>query len=184
MRNPHTRARESIKNLIAGSYDVGFLCLNMGIKVKTATFDMDLKRLHFETGCLRHEGKRKLVRQMRNAHTKGHKWIKTFIALSYDIGFLCSNMRIEAIGFSKSWREAWRKKKTAPANTHTHIYTRLWPAPLHRLPSILLHKDPKLPKKHTYTNIHERGRGSLHPRTVQGPPTCKQQPLTETYDPQ
>ena len=73
MRNAHTRARESIKNLIAGSYDVGFLCLNMGIIVKTATFDMDLKRLHFETGCLRHEGKRKLVRQMRNAHTKGHK---------------------------------------------------------------------------------------------------------------
>ena len=40
---------------------------------------------------------------------------------------------------------------------HTHIHTRLRPAPLHRLPRIHMHKDPKLPKKHTYTYIHDAG---------------------------
>ena len=82
MRNAHTRAHQYIKKFRAG-----FLCSNMQIEAKGANYDMQSKKLDFETWDVRHEGKRKLVPQMTNSHTRARDLIKKFIADSNDIGF-------------------------------------------------------------------------------------------------
>ena len=43
------RARESIKMVIPGSCDIGFLCSNMRIEANNASYDMELKNQDFET---------------------------------------------------------------------------------------------------------------------------------------
>ena len=88
MRNAHTRDVS-----IVGSYDIRFLCSDMRIQANGEIYDMEFKKLDFENWGVRHEGKRKLVPQMRNAHTRACEYIKQFIDGSYDIGFLCSNMQ-------------------------------------------------------------------------------------------
>ena len=45
---------------------------------------------------MRHEGKSKLVAQIRKANTRARDKTKILIASSYDIRILCSNMRIKA----------------------------------------------------------------------------------------
>ena len=40
---------------IPGSCDIGFLCSNMRIKSKNASYDMELKNQDFETQVERHE---------------------------------------------------------------------------------------------------------------------------------
>ena len=69
MRNALTRAHEQMNKFIAGSYDIGLLCSNMQIEAHGATYNMDPKILDFESLGVRHEGKIKLVPQMRNTHT-------------------------------------------------------------------------------------------------------------------
>ena len=86
LRNAHTRAHQYIKKFRAGSSDIGLLCLNMQIEAKGATYDMQSKKIDFETWDVRHEGKRKLVPQMTNSHTRARDLIKKFIADSNDIG--------------------------------------------------------------------------------------------------
>ena len=61
MRNAHTRAREKIKIFIASSYDIGFLCSNMGIEAKEGCSDMQLKKLDFQSWSVSQEGKSKLM---------------------------------------------------------------------------------------------------------------------------
>ena len=95
MRNAHTRACDKIKKFIASSCDNGFLCSNMRIEANRPWSDMELQNSDFLTQGERHEGKRKLVPQMRNAHRRTREKIKIFIASSYYIGFFCSNMRIK-----------------------------------------------------------------------------------------
>ena len=70
IRNSHTRARELVKKFIANSYDIGFLRSNMRIKGNEPIYDMELKKLDFESRGVRHEGKRKLVPQIRNTHIR------------------------------------------------------------------------------------------------------------------
>ena len=41
--------------VIAGSCDIGFMCSNMRIEAKNASYDMDLKNQDFETQVERHE---------------------------------------------------------------------------------------------------------------------------------
>ena len=53
----------------AGSYDLEFLCSKMQIKRNRAIYDMELRELDFESLDVRHEGKGKLVPQMRSTHT-------------------------------------------------------------------------------------------------------------------
>ena len=67
MRKAHTRVHEDIKKLIATSFDIGSICSNIGIEAIGA--DMQWKKLKFETQGVRHEGKSKLVPQIRNAVT-------------------------------------------------------------------------------------------------------------------
>ena len=133
-----------------------------------------------KTWDVRHEGKSKLMPQMRNSHTRARELVKKFIADLYDIGFLRSPgflrlhvgsrwdqkgedcRRLESLGsfcivgfFPVATNNRLRSKEahlrfvctrasqtdaqdtvwlTAPAHMHTHIYTRLRPAPPHRLP--------------------------------------------------
>ena len=54
------RARESIKMVIPGSCDIGFLCSNMRIETNNASYDMELKNQDFETQDERHDENRKL----------------------------------------------------------------------------------------------------------------------------
>ena len=55
LRRQLIRARESIKMVIPGSCDIGFLCSNMRIEANNASYDMDLKNQDFETQAERHE---------------------------------------------------------------------------------------------------------------------------------
>ena len=73
IRNAHTRAREKTKKFIGGSYDIGFLCSDMRIEATRAIYDMELKKLDFETLGMRHDGKIKLMPQMRNAHIRARE---------------------------------------------------------------------------------------------------------------
>ena len=50
-----------MKMFIAGSCDIGFLCSNMGIETKEASYDMELKNHDFETQGKRHEEKSKVL---------------------------------------------------------------------------------------------------------------------------
>ena len=59
---------------------------------------MESKNQDFETQGERHERKSKLAPQMRQADTRARKKIKKLIGGSYDKGFLCSTMRMEAKG--------------------------------------------------------------------------------------
>ena len=68
----------------------------MQIEDTEAIYDMESKKLDFEILGVRHEGKSKLEPQMRTPQTSASEIIKKFIVGSYDIRFLCSNMRIEA----------------------------------------------------------------------------------------
>ena len=62
----------------------------MQIEAKGAIYDMEWKKLDFETWDVRHEGKSKLMPQIRNSHTRARELVKKFIADLYDIGFLRS----------------------------------------------------------------------------------------------
>ena len=57
----------------ADLYDIGFLRSNMPIKGNGPIYDMELKKLDFESRGVRHERKIKLVLQMRNTHTRAHE---------------------------------------------------------------------------------------------------------------
>ena len=81
-----------MKNFIASSYDIGFLCSNMRIEANGAIYDIKSEKHDFESWTS------KLVRQIRNAHTRAPYLIKKFIGGSYDIKFICSNTSIEANG--------------------------------------------------------------------------------------
>ena len=58
---------------------------------------MESRKWDFETQGERQEGKIKLVPQIRKAYTRAREEIQIIIDGSSDIGFLCSNMQIEAI---------------------------------------------------------------------------------------
>ena len=49
------RGRESIKIFIPRSCDIGFLCSNMRIEAKNASYAIELKNQDFETQVERHE---------------------------------------------------------------------------------------------------------------------------------
>ena len=69
----------------------------MKIKANNVIYDMELKKLDFESQAW---GKKKKETFATNEeHTQKSAWeIKKFLDGSYDIRFLCSNMRIEANG--------------------------------------------------------------------------------------
>ena len=81
-----------MKKLIASSYDIGFLCSNMRIEANRAIYGIKYQKHDFEIQTS------KLVRQIRNAHTRAHYLIRNSIAAFYHIEFSCSNMKIEANG--------------------------------------------------------------------------------------
>ena len=58
---------------IVGLYHIAFLCLNMRIEAHGAIYDMKYEKHDFESRVMRHEGKRKLVAQVTNAHTRAHE---------------------------------------------------------------------------------------------------------------
>ena len=45
----------------------------MQTKAKGAIYEMELKKLHFESLGMTHEGKQKLIPQMWNAHTRARE---------------------------------------------------------------------------------------------------------------
>ena len=49
MKKANTRGRESIKKFIVDSYDILFLCLNMQTEVNRAIYNMELKKLDFDS---------------------------------------------------------------------------------------------------------------------------------------
>ena len=55
LRRELSKALEQIKMFIPRSCDIGFLCLNMGIGVNNASYDMKLKNQDFETQVERHD---------------------------------------------------------------------------------------------------------------------------------
>ena len=55
LRRELRRAREEIKMFIPGSCDIGFLCSNMRIEGRKASYDIELKNQDFETQVERHE---------------------------------------------------------------------------------------------------------------------------------
>ena len=61
MRNAHTTACEKIKIFIPTSYDIGFLCSTMQMEPTRASYDMELKKLDYESREVRHEEKSKLM---------------------------------------------------------------------------------------------------------------------------
>ena len=81
-----------MKKFIASSYDIRFLCSNMRVETNGAIYDIKSKKHDFESR------RSKIVRQIRNAHTRACYLILTFIGASYHFEFLCSNMRIEVNG--------------------------------------------------------------------------------------
>ena len=58
---------------------------------------MELINQDIETQRWSYEENTKVVRQLRKAHTRARDENKMLIGTSCDIGFLCSNMRIEAL---------------------------------------------------------------------------------------
>ena len=73
MRKANIRARKQIKKFITSWYDIGFLFSNMPIEANGIIYDMELKKLDFQTLGVRDEGKRKLVPRMMNTHTRAHE---------------------------------------------------------------------------------------------------------------
>ena len=55
---------------IGGSCDIGFLCSNMRFEANREIYDVKSKKCDFESRGVRHEGKSKLVPQIRNAHVR------------------------------------------------------------------------------------------------------------------
>ena len=90
IRNAYTRAHYLIKKVI-GLCDIELLCSNMPMEPNRAIYNITSKNCDFESRTS------KLVRQIRKAHTRVRYLIKKFIGASYDIEFLCSNMRIALV---------------------------------------------------------------------------------------
>ena len=119
IRHAHTRARYLIKKFIAGQYDIIFIYSNIRIEANEPIYDIKSEKHDFEIQTS------KLVRQIRNTHTRARYLIKKFIAGSYDIKFICSNTRIKTNGAiydiksEKCGFESWgvsheRKSKLVP----------------------------------------------------------------------
>ena len=73
MKKADTRVHEETKSKLphmisAPSYDISFLHSNMQIKGNRPIYDTELKKTSFRKLGVRHEGKSKLVLQMRNTH--------------------------------------------------------------------------------------------------------------------
>ena len=66
----HTRTRYLIKKFVGATYHIEFLCSNMRIKANGAIYDIKSKKCDFQSLGVSHEEKRKVVPQMRNAHTR------------------------------------------------------------------------------------------------------------------
>ena len=66
----YTIARYFIKKSIGVSYHIEFFCSIMRIDANGAIYDIKSKKYDFESRAMRHEGERKLVPEMRNAHTR------------------------------------------------------------------------------------------------------------------
>ena len=88
----HRRACEYMKKFIASTYDIKLFCSNMRIKANGAIYDIKYEKhdLKIRTS--------KLVRQIREAHTRARYLIKNLIGGSYHIEFSCSNTKFEANG--------------------------------------------------------------------------------------
>ena len=90
LRKAHTRPCESIKMCIGGSFDIIFLCTNMRIEAKRASYHIEIKRKDLETRRWSYEENTKVVRQLRKAHTRVRESIKMFISGSWCVNQICT----------------------------------------------------------------------------------------------
>ena len=78
LRRDLRRAHESIKMFIPGSCDIGFLCSNIRIESKNASYAIELKNLDFETQVERHEEISTFEEVVENSplgNKKVHTWL-------------------------------------------------------------------------------------------------------------